>query len=82
MLQQPDIPSCLPGQGQAGEVLLRHNSGDLAVATVSVWGGIFAICKILLTRSPSVSCTRVKSVQTLPQGSMVGIKRAQSHPVN
>lgn len=33
-------------------------------------------------RSPFVSCTHVKFVQTLPQGSMVGIKRAQTHPIN
>lgn len=61
---------------------MRHNSGDLAVATVSIWGGIFAICKILLMRSPFVSYTHVKFVQTLPQGSMIGIKRAQTHPIN
>lgn len=80
--QQPDVPACLPGQGQAGEVLLRQSSGDLVVATASVWDGIFAIHKIPLTRSPVVSCAHVKCAQTLPPGIMVGIERAQTRPGN
>lgn len=80
--QQPDIPTCLPGQGQAGEALLRRNSGDLVVAAASVWGGIFAICRIPLVRSPVVSCTPAKWAQTLPQAIMVGIERAQTRRVD